>query len=124
MSNFERAPENPHLKKLKETIESSPAEMEREFASFSESEGGNDWLACFASRIQALELYMLDVKDDSTIPEDHFGKLRQRLDELKKYFFELRTRYPKAAENIKKGFPSKDEKDVLMARLNILEGND
>ncbi|MBI2013657.1 MAG: hypothetical protein HYS87_02425 [Candidatus Colwellbacteria bacterium] len=101
-------PEKPSITKLKEAIFSSPEKIESELA-----KGGNDWLACFTTRVQVIEALFGSAINDLDESED--TRYKENIDSLKKHLEEVRGRYPVDEED-----PPKYIKSELLGMLDIL----
>lgn len=123
MERIESGPENPHLKHLKEEIAASRDAIKDElFRTRGDGRDGNDWLACFATRLQTLENILFFAYVDETIPNDKRQKLRENLDSLMDVYRSLRREYPNSKKNLTEDLPSENIKEDLMNKLDILKG--
>lgn len=123
MERIESSPENLHLKHLKEEIDASPEAIKNELSrTRGDGKEGNDWLSCFASRLQTFENILFFAYVDQTIPNDKRQRLRENLDSLMDVYRSLRREYPDSKKNLTENLPNENIKEDLMNKLDILKG--
>ncbi len=102
-------PEN-RLQMLQELIENSPAAIESEFA-----RTNNDWLACFGSRIFALETLLEAAKTKTFFSEEGYAVAQEKLRAIKEKFLDYKNRIAQESTSV----PAEIKEDLLVG-LNIL----
>lgn len=108
MKNFEKQPLENRIDKIRDIISRSSEEIEEEF-----KRTANSWLACFGSRVFAIEI-MVEAKDE--IGSEKYNTIQEKLEILKQKLFDLKQQYPD------KNTVSPDEiKQELLKMLDILK---
>lgn len=110
MEKLEPTQELYSLSLLKEAISSSPKKIEQEL-----SKGGNDWLACFATRVQVISAFLSIAEERGEITKDEYEEYKNKIRDIKDQLKGSISAYRETNTG-----PSEEEKQKLIASLDIL----
>ncbi|MDD3102033.1 MAG: hypothetical protein PHE59_02720 [Patescibacteria group bacterium] len=110
MENFEKQSSENRINEIKNTISKSSEGIEKEF-----QRTVNSWLACFTSRVFAIEIMMSDKKVEDELGLEKYNTAQEKLEILKQKLFDLKQQYPD-----RNTVPPDEIKQELLEMLDIL----
>ncbi|MDO8582304.1 MAG: hypothetical protein Q7S16_05540 [bacterium] len=111
MKNFENQQPKTHAEEARDVILKSPEQIEEQFR-----RTANSWLACFGSRVFAIETYLFGKKVEDELGSEKYNAVLQKLEALKQKLYDLKQQYPD-----KHTIPPDEIKQELLNLLDVLK---